>query len=302
MAPTRYHDAMPDVREQLIWAVANTLRPLVKRLLALGVPFGRIEGRLRELFVAVAEAEFALPGRRQTDSRIALLTGINRKEVRRLRSAETAQSGPSSFTMNHATSLISRWVTDTQTADRAGRPRPLPYLARRGPSFMKLARKVTADLAPRVLLDELLRAGAVEMRGDNVVVLKSHAYVPKRESQEKLQILGEDPAELIETILQNTFAESPELLLQRKVYYDNLGSKAATRVRAAMRREGERFLRRVNRLLAQHDRDRNPRAAGGDRYYAGIGVYFFETLDNPDKQAMPSPRPRARRRTKEQRR
>ena len=34
------------------------------------------ERRLREVFIAVAEAEFALPGRRATDSRIALLTGI----------------------------------------------------------------------------------------------------------------------------------------------------------------------------------------------------------------------------------
>jgi hypothetical protein len=72
-------------------------------------------------------------------------------------------------------------------------------------------------------------------------------------------------------------------------------------VRAAMRREGERFLRRVNRLLAAHDRDRNPRAAGGERYYAGIGVYFFEALQHPEEQTTPPPRPTARRRIKEPR-
>lgn len=281
----------------LLWAAAQIFRPLVKQLLAGGVPFGRIEARLRELFVEVAESELQLPGRRQTDSRISLLTGINRKEVRRIRSAEQTQAAPSSFSMNYATSLISRWLTDAQTSDRSGRPRPLPYQAQRGPSFMKLARKVTGDFAPRVLLDELLRSGAVEMRGDNMVVLKSDAYVPKRQSAEKLQILGEDPPELIETILRNTFAEGKELLLQRKVYYDNLGSSGAQQVRALMRREGERFLRRVNRLLARHDRDRNPRASGGDRYYAGIGVYFFETPGHPEQ---PAPRARAARRSKEQ--
>src|SRR5713101_5927857 len=269
---------MVDVGERLVRAATSILRPLVKRLLARGVPFGQLEARLRELFVEVAERELALPGRRQTDSRVSLLTGINRKEVRRIRGAERTP-GPRSFSMNYATSVISRWLTDSQTADRAGRPRPLPYQARRGPSFMKLARKVTADLAPRVLLDELVRSGAVDLKG-NLVALTSDAYVPKREPLEKLQILGEDPPELIETILRNIFSESPELLLQRKVYYDNLGSEAAKQIRAEMRREGERFLRRVNRVLARHDRDRNPRAAGGERYYAGIGVYFFEALGN----------------------
>jgi uncharacterized protein DUF6502 len=281
--------------DDLTRVAIGILRPLVKRLLARGVPFGEVEARLRELFVEVAERELALPGRRQTDSRVALLTGINRKEVRRIRSAERTP-GRRSFSMNYATSVISRWLTDPQTADRAGRPRPLPYQARRGPSFMKLARKVTADLAPRVLLDELVRAGIVELDADHVVVLKSDAYVPRRKPAESLQILAEDPPELIDTILRNTFAEEPELLLQRKVYYDNLGSDAAALIRAKMRREGERFLRRVNRLLAAHDRDRNPKAAGGERYYAGIGVYFF---DARAQQNAPPRRRRAARKPKE---
>src|SRR2546426_5092528 len=45
----------------------------------------------------------------------------------------------------------------------------------------------TADLAPRVLLDELVRSGAVEVRADNSIVLKSAAYVPKLEPSEKLR-------------------------------------------------------------------------------------------------------------------
>jgi len=288
---------MSEVGERLLWAAARTLRPLVRRLLAAGVPFGRLERALREVFVEVAEAEFALSGRRQTDSRVALLTGINRKEVRRLRSAERP-AGPKSFSMNQATALISRWLTDTQTVDRRGRARPLPYQSERGSSFMKLARKITADLAPRVLLDELVRTGAVELR-DDLVVLKGEAYVPQPETAEKLQILAEDPPELIETILHNIFNADQDLLLQRKVYYDNLGSAAAKRIRTELRREGERFLRRTNRLLARYDRDRNPKAAGGERLYAGLGVYVFESMANVDPPAQ-APPPRKSRRSKEQ--
>lgn len=286
---------MSELGERLVSAAVQALHPVVTRLLAAGVPFGQLEGRLRQLFVEVADAEFALPGRRQTDSRVSLLTGINRKEVRRLRAAERGRPGPSSFGMNHATSLISRWTTDPRTSDRRGRPRPLPYRAARGPSFMKLARAVTADLAPRVLLDELLRSGTAELRDGETVVLKASAYVARREPGEALRILAEDPRELIATILRNIFSESGELLLQRKVYFDNLGSDAAARIRAEMRREGEQFLQRINRLLASYDRDRNPRAPGGDRHYAGVGVYYFEAEPPPVAASAPSPkRPRRR--------
>jgi hypothetical protein len=292
--------SMNDVGERLLWAAVNTLQPLVKQLLAHGIPFGRLETQLRALFIAVADADFALPGRRQTDSRVSLLTGINRKEVRRLRAADHAAAAPSSFSMNHATSLISRWMTDPHLVER-GRPRPLPYQSRRGPSFMKLARKVTADLAPRVLLDELLRSGAAELRDGDLVALTTAAYVAPPQSAENLQILGEDPRELIETILRNVFAESGELLLQRKVYYDNLGSDAAQQIRADLRRAGERFLREVDRTLARYDRDRNPRAPGGERHYAGVGVYCFEAARPPEPN-RPTPPRRSARTRKERRR
>jgi hypothetical protein len=292
---------MADVREGLVDAIGELLRPLVKRLLASGVPFGRVEARLRELFVEVAETELALPGRRQTDSRVALVTGINRKEVRRIRSADKRTAAPRSFSMNHAASLISRWRTDRETSDRSGRPRPLPYQAERGPSFMKLARKVTGDLAPRILLDELVRSGAAELRPGDVVVLKGDSYVPKVDAADQLQILAEDPAELVETILRNVLAERAPAALQRKVYFDNLGSDGADRIRSEMRREGERFLRRVNRLLSRYDRDRNPKAPGGDPYYAGIGVYFFEDESAPQGGTRP-PRKRAGREDKERER
>jgi hypothetical protein len=269
--------AATDLGEGLLRAAAAALRPLVRRLLAAGVPFGLLEARLRALFVEIAEgAEFALPDRPQTDSRIALLTGINRKEVRRLRAADETVSGPSSFSRNLATSLVSRWMSDPRATDRAGRPIPIPYRAARGPSFVKLAAATTADVAPRALLDGLVGAGAAEIRDRGMVALRTDAYVPRRGKSEGLAMLADDPPELIDTILHNVLGEGDDLRLQRKVSYDNLGSDALRTVRAELRREGERFIRRVNRLLARHDRDRNPKAAGGERRYAGLGLYYFE--------------------------
>ncbi len=292
---------MSDLRGTLIWAATEALHPIVRRLLEMGVPFGTLERSLRELFVRVAETDLAVPARRQTDSRIALITGINRKEVKRIRSTRPLRRAPRSFSINQATSLISRWLNDPETLDRRGKPVPLPYSAARGPSFVKLARKLTGDLAPRVLLSELVRSGAVEVSKDNVVVLRGDSYVPKIE-ESGLRILGEDSAELVETILRNVFSQDGERLLQRKVYYDNLGSEAADRIRAEMRREGTRFLRRIDRLLSRYDRDRNPRAPGGERRYAALGLYFFET---PYKgKALPAsanpsgPQSSARRRSK----
>jgi hypothetical protein len=279
--------------EALMDAVVEAVRPFAKRLLAMGAHCGDIERRLRALFIEIAQDDFALATRRPTDSRISLLTGINRKEVRRIRAGGSTSDVPRART-NHVTSLISRWTTDPRTTDAAGRPRELPYQATRGPSFMRLARAVTSDLAPGVLLEHLVASGAGELREGGIVALRSQAFVAKAGSAEALQILAEDPAELIETMLRNVLAERQSPLLQRKVAFDNLGSEAAERVGNELRREGERFLARMERLLARYDRDRNPRAPGGERHYAGIGVYCFEAAQPREPPAAPI-RPRARR-------
>src|SRR5262245_55592272 len=100
---------MAEQRDAVIAAAAEALRPFARRLLAMGVPFGALERRLRALFVDVAEREFPVDGRDPTDSRIALVTGINRKEVRRLRAGGNA-AAPSHFAVNLVTSLVSRWT------------------------------------------------------------------------------------------------------------------------------------------------------------------------------------------------
>ena len=122
---------MSDLGEHLVSTAAQALLPLLTRLLAAGVPFGQLEGRLRELFVEVARRSSRYRGGAGPTAGSQLLTGINRRKVRRIRAAERGHPGPSSFGMNHATSLISRWLTDPRTVDRRGRPRPLPYQAGR---------------------------------------------------------------------------------------------------------------------------------------------------------------------------
>jgi hypothetical protein len=167
-------------------------------------------------------------------------------------------------------------MADRLTTDGRGRPAAIPYQAEHGPSFESLAREVTVDVAPGSLLKDLVRAGAVEMRQGNRVALVADSYGPTAGRPEKLEMLAEDPAELVETMLHNIFSERADPLLQRKVFFDNIGADASKAARKEIRRAGERFLKDVARRLAKYDRDRNPRAPGGERRYAGVGVYYFE--------------------------
>jgi len=286
-----------DVDEALLRAAIAAMRPYVRRMVARGVTYGLLEARLRELFVEVAEQDFS-SDLDATDSRLSILTGINRKEVKRIR-ARDREAAPRSFVRNLAASLVGRWVSDSRLTDEAGRPRPLPYDAARGPSFVQLAKKTTADLGPRALLDVLVGAGAAEQREGDLIALTKAAYVPQRGRPAALAMLADDPPELIETMLYNVLGEGAETRLQQKLAYDNIGSDGLGQLVTALRREAGRFLERSNAVFVRHDRDRNTRAPGGQPTYAGIGIYYFESSNDPQTS---KPAPKASQRTRNRKR
>ena len=81
------------VKQVLIDALTQLLRPLVRITLRQGLSAEAFEEVVRRVYVDVAEKDFALAGKKQTTSRIGVLTGLNRKEVARLKKMPMAADG-----------------------------------------------------------------------------------------------------------------------------------------------------------------------------------------------------------------
>jgi hypothetical protein len=266
------------------------LRTVVRHLIEHGITYPALTQMMREIYLDVAEAEFALPFKRQTDSRLALVTGLNRKEISRLRRLRKTPRASVAPEENLVTHVIGRWMAGPPYAAADGTPRRLAYDSNRPrvASFARLVRELSVDIPVRSVLDELLRVGVVALLSDGHVELRREAYIPPEDVAAKLSLLGTDPAELFATIMHNI--EHPDApRLQRKVVYDNIGADALAAIRAGVLRTGEQFIRGANALLAAHDRDRNPRAAGGRRMRLVLGTYYFEEAAEPTAGPPPTP-------------
>jgi hypothetical protein len=237
----------------------------------------------------VAENEMALPFKRPTDSRVSLVTGLNRKEVALLRQRGAGRvTSPPEVEESVATNVLGRWMAGPPYATPDGVPHRLPYEAddSHTASFARLAREVVGvDMAVRSVLDELLHLGIAELLTNGEVELKQEISVPAAGLEGKLELLGSDPGELFRSIVHN-IEQPDDAWLQRKVVYDNIGAEALARLKAESRRLGAEFIRRANALLASCDRDGNPRAPGGARTRVVLGVYY---LDEPTTPAPESP-------------
>jgi hypothetical protein len=279
---------MKPLKEEFAAAVQRMMRPVVRQLIAHGISYPAFSRLMRQMYVTVAEQEFGLPFKAQTDSRIALLTGIHRKEIAQLRRRKERPTPLPEVEDSLMTHVIGRWLAPPY-ADGEGNPQPLPYQVDKpqGVSFARLVRAATTDLPVRSVLDELVQTGTASLLPDGHVVLQREANVPAADAAAKLTLLGSDPAELFSTIVHNI--EHPDApRLQRKVVYDNVGSEALAELQAGARRLAETFIRRANALLAARDRDRNPQAPGGQRSRVVVGTYYFEETLATAPESMPA--------------
>ena len=261
----------------LLHAAQRVLRPIVRQLLRHGVTYGTFTQLAKRVYYQVASEEFALPERKQSDSRVALITGLTRRDVASLRENRNRAPTPE-LDVNLATRLIDRWTTDSRFLTDAGAPKHLPLESKRssGPSFAELVRDIGGDIPPRALLDELVRVNCVELQATRTVRLLKKAYIPASDSPERIEMMGEDVSEFANVIAHNLESAPHEAFLQQKVVYDNIGDDGLAQLRAELRRLGEAFLRRVNKLISASDRDRNPKAAGGARKRVVMGVYYSQ--------------------------
>jgi hypothetical protein len=265
-------------KSELIRAARLILRPLVRQLIAHGLTFPAFSRLVKEVYIEVATRHFSLPFKKQTDSRVALVTGITRKEIGQLRRGQvTPLAEAAHIDYGLASRVIGRWVAEKPYLATDGTPRSLPYETASGdPSFMTLVGEIGGDIPPRAVLDELIRVGAVTLTAEGGVELLATAYIPARGTEEKLAILGVDASELIGAISHNIDHPEAEPFLQRKVWYDNIGARALPELRHKIREAGTGFVQEVNQVIASYDRDRNPGAPGGGRKRVVLGVYYFE--------------------------
>ena len=256
-------------------AVLRLLRPLVRILLRNGVSYNTFSDFVKWVYVDVASKEFGIEGRKQSTSRVSVITGLSRKEVMRVRKLPKPDDSASTERYNRAARVIAAWRRDRNFLDAEGKPTPLP-MAGPNVSFSELVKRFSGDVPVRATLDELIRVGAVERLEDGRVSLLTRTYVPQSSDADKLHILGTDVAHLISTFDHNLKSDPIGPFFQRKVAYDNLPDEILPGFRKYSAKRAQTLLENLDRWLAQHDRDVTPTVKGTGRNNAGIGIYYFE--------------------------
>lgn len=279
-------------------ALRQALRPMVHLMVARGITFAYLAELLKSLMVEVAVKDFQLTDKETTDSRVSLLTGVHRKDVFRLRHATVSEGENMPAVMPFGAQLVAQWLGQPQYLDKQGQPRPLArYVSEGGPqSFEGLVAGVNSDIRSRVVLDEWLRLGIVQMDDARRVCLNTQAFVPTKGFDELAFYFGHNLHDHAAAAAHNLMGIKPPFM-ERSVHYNGLDADAIQKLSVQAQELGMKALLAVNKTAlkaiasdpqvvqpADLARPDNP------RHRMTFGIYFFAAPHEPlaSKAVTPS--------------
>ena len=197
-------------QRQILGACLVILRPVARILLRFGIGFREFAEMAKLAFVDVASSDYGLRGRPTNISRVAVMTGLTRKEVKRLR--DKLEGGEDKVAVNRTTPLcevLHKWHADevipgpirpTGNAPFAGEPR----------SFTQLVRRFGGDIPPGAMRTELKRVGAVEEDKDGNLTVIRRSVTPSGRHENLIAALVHSAYPLLTTIAHNINTDSQD--------------------------------------------------------------------------------------------
>jgi hypothetical protein len=261
-----------DVSRSVIAACRLWLRPMARWLMRSGVTWKEFAELSREAFVHTAFEEFGIRGRPTNVSRVALLTGLSRRDVRRVRQ-EVADATVSAAedSLNHASRVLSGWHMDADFLEPSGKPRALPARGE-GASVEMLLKRYAGDIPATALVKELLKSGSVERLDDGSYRAVRRYYMPRQMDGRAVERAGSVVADLVTTVEYNLVRDAGELSrFEGRAQNRHVDRRNLPAFRALVEREAQGLLERVDEWLAANEA--GTAGDGTQPMRLGVGVY-----------------------------
>lgn len=261
----------PDIKSVVARSCRTLLRPIAKMLLKCGMTWREFSTLSKSVYIEVATSEFGIKGRPTNVSRVSILTGVSRKEVKRQRDLLLNDQPVEGQKTTDASRVLSAWHQDPVYRDGEGDPR---LLAEDGdaPSFASLFKAHGGDTSMQAMLKELLKTDAVERTCDGQLRAKSRFYRPAVMDPQNLRWAMELISDLGETMENNVFlGKNGVPRFGRNADNDRMPASAVPQFRAFLDQRGQAFLEDIDDWLTDHALDE--KSQGENAVRIGVGLF-----------------------------
>ncbi len=276
------HSGYNKTQLALAKAIKMLCKPLIRLLIEKGITFPQFRELMKTLYVEVADESFALDNKKSSDSRIFVLTGVHRKDIKRIRQQATEQDSSIGSSASLSGEIVARWTSMPEYLDQAAKPKQLLKTSKNNEvGFDQLVCSVSKDIRPKTILDEWLRLNIIHIKDDYVILNKS-AFVTNKEFNEMAYYLGHNMHDHMASCVNNILDENSPML-ERSVYYSRLSKDSVEQLRTIANKKGNELLQDLNKQAIKfYDADKMKDDANNRMR---LGVYWYQTQLNTDGES-----------------
>jgi hypothetical protein len=278
-----YSSRMQDkIQKQILDAFFVVLRPIAKILLRYGIGYREFAEVAKSAFVDVASSEYGIRGRRTNMSRVAVMTGLTRKEVKRLRDKIDAGHHAIVAKTTPLATILHRWNSDQEFLDQNGRPATLPFSGGER-SFSALVRKFGGDIPPGAMRTELKRIDAIEEDSDGNLTAVRRDVHPQVEHENLVMLLMHNAYALMSNIAHNSDPDrADEGWAQLIAYSQDVQPRGLPRLRRISQDRLKEVAMSFDDLIAGYEHENSHLPASdlpndsSESNLVAVGMYYFE--------------------------
>ncbi len=268
------------VKDHLRGALALMFKPLVRLLVSQGLTHAEFSEVAKEVYVEVALRHFE-PSERVNKSRVAVLTGLTRKEVKNVID-RAIESSVLEKTKSRPSRVLSGWYEDPKFTGPYGIPLELSYENQNEglASFIELVKTYSGDMAPRQMLNELLRSGSV-VEVDGLYRAVSRLYEPTALSPELIQRLGDIGYRFFSTAALNITKEGQGTGYFERAVYANEGCtpNVIEKFDEHIKAKGQVFLEELDIWFSANEHQNDPK-----EQRQGTGLFMVHYVEDKSEK------------------
>ena len=262
-------------QQKILDALYSLMRQVARILLRSGIGYREFAEIAKTAFVDVSTTDYGLRGRPTNISRVAVMTGLTRKEIRRIRSKIDGAEASKVYRTVPASDVLHFWHTDPIFLDEEGQPAALDFDDHEN-SFAVLVKKYGGDIPPGAMRTELKRVGAVSEDDDGRLrALKRSFSLPT--SSEKIAEGLVGLSALGQTIAHNadSLDRGVGTYVQRTVETKRISAEDAKRLRRILTSRLIEFSESIDDLFGAYEALHESEADNSNEVI-GVGLYYFQ--------------------------
>ena len=246
------------------------MRPIVRFLLRQGLLWQDFAELAKETYVEIARAEYGIDGRPTNNSRVAMLTGLSRREVARVRDilieavpAEAERAG------NRMARILTAWHTDPEFTTPDGAPKLLSPV-----TFEVLLKCYAGDLPHTAVRKEMLKHGLIEELDDGHLRVLQRDFLYSSLDPEIIRQMGIALHDHATTLDHNLNEERPGApRFERLADNARIPPESVEAFQRFVELRGMEFLKEIDTWLSEHQTE----DLGATTVRLGAGAYLIHS-------------------------